>query len=201
MSDRDAAPCPSSAGASPWVVRWLERLPPGATVLDFAAGSGRHALAAAERGLQVLAVDRDEQALARIRGTDRSTGEGGRSGGIRLRVADLESGRWPFAGDERFDAVVVANYLFRPRFALLASLVAPGGLLVYETFAHGNERFGRPSNPSFLLAPGELLVRAQRAGLTVLDYATGIVQRPSPAAIQHVCAIRARGAEALPSLG
>lgn len=225
MSEPNEHRCRSSGSASPWIVRWLDRLPPGATVLDFAAGSGRHARAACERGLQVLAVDRDEQALAWLRDASTPTTTGGATtpsttsgaydaagqphdagehadkGRIALRVADLESGPWPFAAHERFDAVVVANYLFRPRFALLASLVAPGGLLVYETFAQGNERHGRPSNPHFLLAPGELFERAQRAGLTVLEYATGIVQRPSPAAIQRACAIRARGVEALAPLG
>lgn len=195
MSQSNAAHAVQAPASSPWILRWLDRVPRGASVLDFAAGSGRHARAAAERGLRVLAVDRDGQALARI--TD---GQAAGSPDIRLRVADLESGPWPFAAHERFDAVVVANYLFRPRFALLASLVAPRGLLVYETFAQGNERYGRPSNPDFLLAPGELLERAQRAGLTVLGYETGVVERPSPAVIQHLCAIRARGVEALPSL-
>lgn len=191
MSQSNAAVSAPTGAGSPWILRWLDHLPRGAAVLDFAAGSGRHARAAAERGLRVLAVDRDEQALARI-------GDGLVAGSptIRVRVADLEAGPWPFSVQERFDAVVVANYLFRPRFALLASLVAPGGLLVYETFAQGNERHGRPSNPDFLLEPGELLERAQRAGLTVLDYQTGLVQRPSPAVIQHLCAVRARGIEA-----
>lgn len=195
MSQSHAAPAEQAPAGSPWILRWLDRLPRGASLLDFAAGSGRHARPAAERGLCVLAVDRDEQALARL-----ADGLAADSPEIRLRAADLESGPWPFAAHERFDAVVVANYLFRPRFALLAALVAPGGLLVYETFAQGNERYGRPSNPDFLLAPGELLVRAQRAGLTVLAYETGIVQRASPAVIQRLCAIRARGVEALPSL-
>lgn len=209
MSEPNVRACASSGSASPWILRWLERLPPGATVLDFAAGSGRHARAARERGLRVLAVDRDGQALARLHDDEARTatcdahgaGDVAGPGRIASRVADLESGPWPFAAHERFDAVVVANYLFRPRFALLASLVAPRGLLVYETFAQGNERYGRPSNPAFLLAPGELLVRARRAGLTVLGYEAGVVQRPAPAAIQRVCAIRARDAGALASLG
>jgi len=157
-------------------------------VLDFAAGSGRHAREARRLGLRATAIDRDAGALAGI-------GEG-----IATRAADLEGGEWPF-GRERFDAVVVTNYLFRPCFALLAALVAPGGRLVYETFAQGNERYGRPSNPAFLLAPGELLVRARRAGLSVIGYEAGIVQRPAPAVIQRVCAVRARDAEALATLG
>lgn len=211
MSGSDALVCARSGGASPWILRWLDRLAHGATVLDFAAGSGRHTRAAVERGLNVLAVDRDADALARSRDEEPTSGASAVSGGdaepvrrrgtLRLRVADLESGPWPFEAGECFAAVVVANYLFRPRFALLASLVAPGGLLVYETFARGNERYGRPSNPAFLLAPGELFVRAQRAGLTTIEYATGIVQRSPQAAIQRLCAIRARGAEALAALG
>ncbi|MCO5100398.1 MAG: 50S ribosomal protein L11 methyltransferase [Burkholderiaceae bacterium] len=190
MSEPKDHRCASSPAASSWILRWLARLSPGDTVLDFAAGSGRHALAACGLGLQVLAVDRDEQALAHAR-----------SGKISLRVADLEVGPWPFAAHERFDAVLVANYLFRPRFALLASLVAPGGLLVYETFAQGNERYGRPSNPAFLLAPGELLVRSRRAGLTVLGYETGITNRPAAAVVQRICATRSRDTGALASLG
>ena len=94
------------------------------------------------------------------------------SGGHRDARGRPRGGEWPF-GRERFDAVVVTNYLFRPRFALLAALVAPGGLLVYETFARGNERYGKPSNPAFLLAPGELLERCRSAGLRVLAYEHG----------------------------
>ncbi len=173
---------------SPWVRRWLALLPAGATLLDFAAGSGRHALEAQRRGLRVTAIDREASALAAL------------GPGVATRVADLETGAWPF-GDERFDAVVVANYLFRPRFALLAALLAPGGLLIYETFAQGNERYGRPSNPAFLLRPGELYERSRRAGLLVLGYEHGLVERSGPAVVQRVCAVRAGGGEALRPLG
>lgn len=163
-------------------------LPAGATVLDYAAGAGRHALEARRRGLRVTAVDRDAAALA------------GLPADVAVRVADLETGAWPF-GDERFDAVVAANYLFRPRFALLAALVAPAGLLICETFALGNERYGRPSNPAFLLAPGELYERSRRAGLTVIGYEHGRLGHPKPAVVQRVCAIRASGEGALRTLG
>lgn len=186
---------PAQAAPSPWVLRWLSLLPGGASVLDFACGSGRHAREAARRGLRASAVDRDALALASI-GPD-----------VRVRAADLEAGPWPF-GDERYDAVIVTHYLFRPRFALLAALVAPHGLLVYETFAQGNERYGRPSNPAFLLAPGELYERCTRAGLTVLAFEHGIVERApaparhgAPAVVQRVCAVRARAAGALRALG
>lgn len=176
-------------------------------MLDFAAGSGRHAFAAAGRGLRVLAVDRDAPSLARIGeaaggATRPPSGADARVGTpIEVRVADLESGAWPFGAHERFDAVVVANYLFRPRFALLAALVAPGGRLIYETFARGNERYGRPSNPDYLLAPGELLERTRWAGLTVLGYESGTLERPSPAVVQRVCAVRTFDDGAPPVLG
>lgn len=139
-------------------------------------------------GLRATAIDRDPAALA------------GLDEGIVTRVADLEDGEWPF-GQECFDAVMVANYLFRARFALLAALVAPGGLLVYETFAQGNERYGKPSNPAFLLAPGELLQRCRSAGLAVLAYEHGLLDQPRPAVVQRVCATRAADPEGLRVLG
>ena len=179
-----------AAGApSAWVMRWLAGLPAGASVLDVAAGSGRHALAAVELGLRVTAVDRDVGGLLAA-GTDRLT----------VRQVDLEQGPWPF-GDESFDAVLVSRYLFRPRLALLAALVAPGGRLIYETFARGNERYGRPSNPAFLLEAGELYERARRAGLVVLGYEHGFVSAPAPAMIQRVCALRPPLTEPLLALG
>lgn len=210
-----------SGNGSPWILGWLDRVSAGARVLDFASGAGRHARAAAWRGFSVLAVDRNADALARCRSLWTS-GEGlpaaaaddthsraskGPEGperpatipaqqAIATRVADLEHGPWPFAAEERFGAVIVANYLFRPRFALLAALVAPGGFLIYETFARGNEIFGRPSNPAYLLEEGELLVRARHAGLSILDYQTGIAPGAPPALIQRLCAIRATGAGA-----
>ncbi len=189
MSTLPEIPQPgASAAPSPWVQRWLAGLPEGASVLDFAAGPGRHAQQARRLGLRATAIDRDAAALAAL-------GEG-----IATRVADLEEGEWPF-GAERFDAVVVTNYLFRARFALLAALVAPCGLLVYETFAQGNERYGKPSNPAFLLAPGELLQRCRSAGLEVLAYEHGLLAQPRPAVVQRVCATRAAGPEALRALG
>ncbi len=178
-------------GATPpsaWVLRWLALLPKGASVLDFAAGSGRHAREALQRGMNVTAIDRDAAALAGV------------ATGVRAVQADLEAGPWPFEG-QCFDAVIVTNYLFRARFSLLAALVAPGGLLIYETFAQGNERFGRPSRPDFLLMPGELYERSTRAGLAVIGYEHGSLDRPATAIVQRVCAVRGRGAEALRALG
>ena len=175
--------CPhdhSRAEPSAWVLRWSALIPAGGRVLDVAAGSGRHARLLAASGHPVVALDRDEVALGSLTGVTR----------ITTRVADLEAGPWPFPG-EAFAAVVVANYLHRPLLPALVSAVAPGGLLVYETFAAGNERFGRPSNPAFLLEPGELL-EAVRAQLRVLAYEDLEVASPRPAMVQRICARRTR---------
>ena len=127
-------------------------------------------------GLKVSAVDRDAQALATIEAP------------VICHVADLEAGVWPFAG-ERFDAVIVTNYLFRPRFSEMCGLLAPGGLLIYETFARGNERYGKPSNPDFLLEPGELLARCAEAGLAVIAYEDGVTRGSRRARVQRVLAV------------
>jgi hypothetical protein len=111
--------------------------------------------------------------------------------GITPVVADLEQETWPLAG-RAFDAVTVTNYLYRPHFDALLDCVAPGGLLIYETFMAGNERFGKPSNPDFLLAPDELLQRV--AGkFSVLAFEQGEVEAPKPAMVQRICARRASG--------
>ncbi len=163
---------------SPWIARWLAGVRPGGRVLDFACGAGRHARLAHVAGLEVVAVDRDATALRSLEGT-----------GIRTLQEDLEGGRWSF-GAERFDAIVCTNYLFRPRLDLLAALLAPGGAWLHETFAAGNARYGRPSNPAFLLRPGELARAAERNGLQLLAYEDGFVARPKPARIQRMAAIR-----------
>lgn len=123
------------------------------------------------------ATDRDRAALAGLAG----------EANVNAREADLEQGQWPYAG-RVFDAVVVSNYLFRPRFDLLLEAVAPGGVLIYETFMIGNERFGKPSNPDFLLAPGELLQCV--AGWHVVAFEQGEVSAPRAAAIQRICAVK-----------
>jgi SAM-dependent methyltransferase len=157
---------------SEWVLRWAPLVERG-PVLDVACGSGRHARLFAERGFEVLAVDREAQNL---------------SGNIRFLQADLEGGKpWPFAG-QRFAAIVVTNYLHRPLFPHLAAALDEGGVLLYETFMSGNEKFGRPSNPEFLLRPGELL--AAFAGLHVAGFEQGRVERPKAAMIQRLCALR-----------
>ena len=163
---------------SRWIARWLPAVRPGGRVLDFASGTGRHARLAREAGHEVLAVDRDTTALASLEGT-----------GIETRSEDLEHGRWSFAA-ERFDAIVVANYLFRPRLDLLATLLAPGGIWLYETFADGNARYGRPSSPAFLLRQGELARAAGRAGLHLLAFEDGFLPAPRPARVQRAVAVR-----------
>lgn len=184
MSDRSVQAHEDGLAAlvppSCWVQRWLHDLPAASRIVDVAAGSGRHARLAASQGHRVLAVDRDGPALARLASLDAH---------IATLRADLESGPWPLAPGA-FDAVIVTNYLFRSRFALLCGLLAPGGRLVYETFAQGNQAFGRPSNPAFLLRDGELLDRCAAAGLVIVAYETGVRRQPGPAVVQRVCALR-----------
>lgn len=162
---------------SAWVTRWADRVPFGGRVLDVACGSGRHARYFASRGHPVVAVDRDPVALGRLAGVP----------GVTTRRADLEQGDWPCPG-EQFAGIVVTNYLHRPLFAHLLPALAPAAVLIYETFAEGSERFGRPSNPAFLLRPGELLDIA-RGRLRVLAYEDLQVNDPRPAMVQRICAI------------
>ena len=157
--------------ASPWVLRWADLVDRG-PLLDVASGAGRHSILFAERGLEVVAVDRDPQSIP----------------GVRFVHADLESGGpWPFEG-QRFAAIVVTNYLHRALFPRIESSLEEGGVLIYETFMVGNERYGRPSNPAFLLKPGELL--AAFGGLTPIAFEQGYVESPKPAMIQRLCARR-----------
>jgi SAM-dependent methyltransferase len=164
---------------SGWVVRWAPLVAPGARVLDVASGRGRHARWFASRGHAVLALDRDAGALASMQGVS----------GIETLTADLEDGSpWPLSA-EQFGAVVVTNYLHRPLFAHLIDALAPGGVLVYETFAVGQASIGKPSNPAFLLRPGELL-DAVRGRLNVVAYEDGFIDAPHPAYVQRICAVR-----------
>jgi SAM-dependent methyltransferase len=164
--------------ASPWVARWAPLIGRG-QVLDLACGGGRHARLLAGLGHAVIALDRDPQSLAA------ATGEG-----IATVLHDLEApdAVWPFA-PRSLAGIVVTNYLHRPLFGHIAAALAPNGVLIYETFARGNEAFGKPSNPDFLLMPGELLALAARNGLRVLAYEDGVVARPKPARVQRLCAV------------
>ena len=171
-----------AAEASEWIVRFAGLVPPAGRVLDVAAGSGRHARFFLERGHPVTAVDRDTSALADLKDAP----------SFESLECDLESGApWPFAGRE-FEAVVVTNYLHRPILRDLVAAVAPGGVLLYETFARGQERFGRPQNPDFLLEPGELL-DAARPALRVLAYEDLVLEDEVPRAVQRIAAQAGKG--------
>ncbi|HVJ43258.1 MAG TPA: class I SAM-dependent methyltransferase [Dongiaceae bacterium] len=167
-----------SGEPSPWITRYAGLLPANGQILDLAAGSGRHTRYLSQLGRSVLAVDRDIGGLADLRTVS----------GIDILQIDLESATgWPFPA-RQFTGIVVTNYLHRPLLPFLGGALLPGGILLYETFATGNEKFGRPSNPAFLLQPGELLRVAQAAGLMVMAYEHGEVTSPRPAVIQHIAA-------------
>ena len=168
-----------SGNTSHWVRRFLPLITAGGSVLDLACGEGRHSLLLAERGYRVEAVDRDAVALAEI---------SARNPGIVTRMADLEGGPWPYHGCA-FDGIVVTNYLYRPLLPMLLNALEANGVLIYETFMVGNERFGKPSNPAFLLRPGELL-EVVRKRLTVVAFEQGEVDAPRPAVVQRLCATR-----------
>ncbi len=174
---------------------WVERfatLVPGGEVLDLACGSGRHSRLMAALGHAVIAVDRDAEALAATAGD-----------GIITSQIDLEEegACWPF-GPDRFAGIIVTNYLHRPLLAEMLGSLAPNGMLIYETFADGNAAFGKPSNPAFLLQPGELLELARMHGLRVIGFEDGVVNTPKPAMVQRICAVKSefpREAALLPS--
>lgn len=168
---------------SDWVLRFCPLIRAGGRVLDLACGSGRHARLLRDRGWRVVALDRDEAALQALRSEPN----------IEVVHADVESGPWPFS-PRAFDGVVVTNYLHRPLFPALRDSIAEDGVLIYETFAVGNERYGRPSNPAFLLRRDELLEAVRP--LAIVAFEQGRVSRPRPAVVQRICAIR--GAQGLP---
>lgn len=178
----DHAAHAATAPPSPWIVRFASLVAPGGRVLDLACGTGRHARFFAGAGHPVLAVDRDPAALAAI-------GEDGR---IRTRQVDLEAGAWPL-GNERFAAIVVTRYLHRPILDPLVRALEPDGVLLYETFADGNEAFGRPANPAFLLREGELLDLC-RSRLHIVAFEQGQVRETDGTSVrQRIAALgRAR---------
>lgn len=163
---------------SRWVRHWAHLIAAGGAVLDVASGAGRHARFFASLGHPVTALDRDAAALDLMRDEPR----------ITTLAADLEGAPWPLPASVQFAAIVVTNYLHRPLFPQLLRSLAPGGVLVYETFAQGNETVGKPSNPAFLLAPGELL-EVVRDHLRVVAFQDGFLAQPRPAYVQRICAI------------
>ena len=156
-------------------MRFLPLIRVGGLVLDLAAGGGRHTRLLLEHGYIAQAVDRDITALAPLAGPN-----------CRVVAVDLETGApWPLGND--YDGILVTNYLHRPLLPAIADALSPGGVVIYETFAQGNERFGRPSNPDFLLLPGELLTAF--AALTVVAFEQGEIASPRPAVMQRITAI------------
>lgn len=172
----------ATSSISPWLARWRPLLPAGATVLDVACGSGRHLRWLAAQGFQVTGIDRDAEALRPLQGL----GE--------LIVADIENGAWPCPG-RRFEAVLVTNYLWRPLWPSLLDALLPGGVLLYETFAQGNETVGRPARPDFLLAPGELIEACR--GLRIVAYENGFLDDP-PRFVQRIAALAPEPSQPLP---
>jgi SAM-dependent methyltransferase len=158
------------------VRRFLPLIRPGGAVLDMACGAGRHAVWLAALGYTVEAVDRDAAALLPLRDMPN----------IHPRLADLETGEWPYPG-RKFDAVIVTRYLHRPLLPLLPGILTEGGVLIYETFMLGQERFGRPRNPDFLLRRDELL-EAFASSLEILAFEQGEVGEPVSAVVQRICA-------------
>ena len=173
---------------SAWVCRFAPLIRPGGRVLDLAAGNGRHTILLRGRGFQVVAADRDTTALASLADDPSCT----------ISTLDLEDGS-AWALGQNYDGIIVTNYLHRPLFPALIAALAAGGILIYETFASGNERFGKPSNPDFLLRPGELL-DAFGTALTIIAFEQGIVEQPAPAVIQRVAAAKAAPPLPLPRM-
>ena len=172
---------------SAWVLRFAELIPAHGPVLDLACGTGRHARLLAARGHPVMAVDLDSDALASLAGLP----------GIEVLQKDLEIPPWPFE-PESFAGIVITNYLHRAHFPALATTLRPGGVLIIETFAAGNECLGRPRNPAFLLAPGELLA-ALGGSLQVVAYEHGTEESPRPAVRQRLVAVRQAEPVTLPA--
>lgn len=166
------------ADASPWVQRWSPLLRPGGTVLDIACGHGRHMKFLANLGHPVTGIDRSPEAVAAVAVLGEAV------------QADIENGPWPLLHDgqpRQFDAVIVTNYLWRPLFPLMLESLAPGGVLIYETFASGNETVGRPSRPDFLLRHGELLEAF--SALRIVAYEDGFIAEPARF-VQRLAAVR-----------
>ena len=163
---------------SEWIREHTKLISPGGSVLDLACGSGRHTSFLLKRGNNVTALDRDISQLKDVPETKN----------LKILEHDLEGAlRWPFA-PQAFDGIIVANYLYRPLFSEIVKSLAPQGILIYQTFAVGNEKYGHPRNPQYLLSKDELLqVFGKR--LHVVKYSHGLIKRPFPAVMQSICCI------------
>lgn len=168
---------------STWVMAHAAKLAPKSRVLDYACGTGRHALWLASQGFEVVAIDRDENLLHQLDLQAQQL----KAGSIKTLVCDLETPLWDLDHLGLFDGVVVTNYLYRPFLKNIPKLLNNNGLLIYETFAIGNEVYGKPSNPDFLLRPNELLGLADR--MQILAYEDLLISVPKPACVQRVCAV------------
>jgi SAM-dependent methyltransferase len=181
-----------SENISPWVARWSHLVQPGGRVLDVACGAGRHTLHFLRQKCHVAGIDIAQNAIDLIV-NQLNIEEQAR---CRLICADIETGPWPLPG-EQFDAVIVTNYLWRALLPTLAQSLAAGGVLIYETFAQGNETVGKPSRPDFLLKNGELLTFCAEHKLRVIAYEDGFSNQPERF-IQRVVAVREKSASNLP---
>lgn len=176
-----SSPIHGTEAPSAWVQRWSHLVRQGGSVLDVACGHGRHLRWFAQQGHPVTGVDRSPEAIVAVAALGTAV------------EADIENGPWPLLQDGRprtFDAVVVTNYLWRALMPVLLQSLAPGGVLIYETFASGNETVGKPSRPDFLLRPGELLQVC--AGLRIVAYEDGYLAAPERY-VQRIAAVRAAG--------
>lgn len=176
------------AAPSSWLLRWQPCWGTSATALDLACGSGRNLRHLVALGLQVTGVDRDALALAGLHDL------------AEIIAADIEAGPWPL-GQRQFDLVLVSNYLWRPLLAQIVAAVAPGGWLIYETFADGQQSIGRPARADFLLQPGELLQVC--AGLRIVGYENGFETGAQhgggqPRYVQRIAAVRPLPGETFP---
>ena len=160
---------------SAWVQRWAHLIQPNCQVLDVACGRGRHMRFLASLGHHLSGIDRDPEAIAAVAALGEAV------------HADIENGPWPLP-NRTFDAVIVTNYLWRPLIPQILASLAPEGVLIYETFAEGNETVGKPSRPDFLLKPGELLSLCQ--GLRIVAYEEGFLDSPERF-VQRIVAVKA----------
>lgn len=179
-NDVPDTPADHSGLASPsdWILRWHHEFGSGTSVLDLACGSGRHGRLFLDNGATVTFVDIDVSGLSDMAENRQA----------EILQADLENKPWPLE-DRRFDAIVITNYLHRPLFPQIIAAVAPGGWLFYETFAVGNERYGKPTNPDYLLKHDELKHTVEHE-LDVIGYAHSLRILPKRAVMQHIAAQR-----------